>query len=222
MATNTDRVLATLTRSLGGLDDDELARHAGISPRQQVNQICRALASSGRIKREIGPRGKIINKPMMSTPQDVCPGATSYEAKAPPVTKYPELSTETLSKSVHEDLSEDMVKGHLAKWLEAAGWNVTVAWGNAHGIDVVATKSGRRWVIEAKGSGSRPEMRVNYFLAILGTLLQRMDDNAARYSIALPDIPQFRRLWGRLPATAKARLAISALFVGSDGTVLVA
>jgi hypothetical protein len=56
-------------------------------------------------------------------------------------------------------------------------------------------------------------MRVNYFLAALGELLQRMDDTNARYSVAMPDLPQFRGLWERLPKLAKQRLGITALFV---------
>jgi len=62
-------------------------------------------------------------------------------------------------------------------------------------------------------------MRVNYFLSILGELLQRMDDPDARYSIALPDMKQFRRLWQRLPDLAKSRTEISALFVDGSGRV---
>lgn len=62
-------------------------------------------------------------------------------------------------------------------------------------------------------------MRVNYFLAILGELLQRMDDPNAKYSIALPDFPQFRRLWNRLPELAKVRTGITALFVDTDAIV---
>jgi len=50
-------------------------------------------------------------------------------------------------------------------------------------------------------------------------LLQRMDDPDARYSIALPDMQQFRRLWQRLPQLAKARTTISALFVSPSGNV---
>jgi hypothetical protein len=41
----------------------------------------------------------------------------------------------------------------------------------------------------------------------------------AQYSIALPDMPQYRRLWSRLPDLAKARTGISALFVAEDGTI---
>lgn len=35
-----------------------------------------------------------------------------------------------------------------------------------------------------------------------------MNDSEARYSIALPDLEQFRRLWERLPKLAKERTTI--------------
>jgi len=118
-----------------------------------------------------------------------------------------------------EMLSEDEVKRRLQVWLEASGWQVSVIWGRGRGIDINATKDGKRWVIEAKGCGSLNPMRVNYFLSILGELLQRMDDPEARYSIALPDMKQFRGLWQRLPELAKTRTTISALFVDISGKV---
>jgi hypothetical protein len=62
-------------------------------------------------------------------------------------------------------------------------------------------------------------MRVNYFLAVLGETLQRMRNPQAKYSIALPDIPQFRGLWRRLPELAKRRTGITALFVSDIGQV---
>jgi len=46
-----------------------------------------------------------------------------------------------------------------------------------------------------------------------------MDDAEARYSIAFPDLPQFRGLWRRFPRLAKERTGISALFVSTLGTV---
>jgi len=116
-------------------------------------------------------------------------------------------------------LSEDEVKRALQLWLEESGWQVSVIWGRGRGIDVIATKDGKRWIIEAKGCGSLDPRRVNYFLSILGELLQRMDDPDARYSIALPDMKQFRRLWQRLPDLAKSRTKISALFVDGSGRV---
>ena len=83
--------------------------------------------------------------------------------------------------------------------------------GKIRGIDVDAYKGTERWVIEVKGCGSRSAMRVNYFLSMLGEILQRMDDPNARYSIAFPDMKQYRGLWGRLPKWARRRM-VSVLF----------
>jgi hypothetical protein len=44
-----------------------------------------------------------------------------------------------------------------------------------------------------------------------------MTDREAKYSIAVPDIPEFRNLWRRLPAEAKSRTRITALFVEEAG-----
>ncbi|BDG48321.1 hypothetical protein PspKH34_28820 [Parageobacillus sp. KH3-4] len=51
-------------------------------------------------------------------------------------------------------------------------------------------------------------LNVNYFLTILGEILQRMEDPYAKYSIALPGIQQFLKLWDRLPLLAKMRTAL--------------
>lgn len=59
--TNREKVLSTLSHATTSLDDDELARRAGISSRQQVNQICRVLAREGLLARVSGPDGKIVN-----------------------------------------------------------------------------------------------------------------------------------------------------------------
>ena len=49
-------------------------------------------------------------------------------------------------------LSEDDVKRAVAQWLEDDGWLVHVCWGHERGIDIEASRSGMRWVIEAKGA----------------------------------------------------------------------
>jgi len=87
-------------------------------------------------------------------------------------------------------------------------------------IDYADTRAGRRWLIEVKGEGAHAQARANYFDAVLGQLLKGMTDPDASYSLALPDLPQFRALWDRLPAVAKARTGISALFVRRDGAVI--
>ena len=58
-----------------------------------------------------------------------------------------------------------------------------------------------------------------YFISMLGETLQRMDDPSAKYSIAIPDVKQFRNLWYRLPNLAKQRTSITALFVAGNGNV---
>ena len=57
--TNTERVIETLRRS-PGLDDDELARQAGVGL-NEVQLICRYLEILGRLRRTPGPDGKILN-----------------------------------------------------------------------------------------------------------------------------------------------------------------
>lgn len=64
---NADRILAHI-RAQPGLDDDELSRHLGITPRQTVNQIARKLEAEGLIARVPGPRNKIVNRPAKAKP----------------------------------------------------------------------------------------------------------------------------------------------------------
>ena len=58
---NADLIIAALQR-WPDLDDDELAQRADVSPRQQVNIICRRLEQRGFLERFTGPRGKIVNR----------------------------------------------------------------------------------------------------------------------------------------------------------------
>jgi hypothetical protein len=202
VATLKEGVLA-LVRSTPGLTDREITdRLLGSGATQQgVNQIARSLAVERLVARRPRHDGKLGN----------------YPAE---VSQEPSLPAEGgASIGATDSLSEDDVKLKLQAWLEGLGWKVTVTWGRGQGIDIDALQSGRRWVIEAKGRGSLDPMRVNYFLGVLGELLQRMSDPEAKYSIALPDIPQFRRLWNRLPELAKRRTGISALFVNDSGRV---
>jgi hypothetical protein len=57
-----ERVIAAIRVSAGPLDDDQVATRTGISPRQTVNQICRALEHTGMVRRRPGPDGKIVNE----------------------------------------------------------------------------------------------------------------------------------------------------------------
>ena len=201
MAIMKESVLA-LVRSAPGLTDREIAnRLLGSRARlARVNEPARSLAAEGLIARRRRYDGKLGNYPAAVSQGPSLPtaGGESIEAVDP--------------------LSEDEVKRKLKAWLEGVGW-IVVTGGRSQGIIIAALQSGRRWVIEAKGRGSLDPMQVNDFPGVLGELLQQMRDPQAKYSVALPDLPRFRRLWNRLPNPAKRRTGISALFVDDAGRV---
>ncbi len=198
MPTLAERLLDLLKGSPGLTDRQITDRLVGRGAAQQpINQTCRGLESRGLIARRKRPDGLIGN--YLDVGEVVQPVFRGGE---------------------DESFSEDWVKRRIDEWLRAEGWQTTIALGGSQGIDIDAKRGTERWIIEVKGEGSRPQMRVNYFLAILGEVLQRMDDPSAQYSIALPDLPQYRRLWERLPALAKSCTRVTALFVDKDGKVI--
>ncbi|MBQ7002210.1 MAG: MarR family transcriptional regulator [Oscillospiraceae bacterium] len=188
-----------------GATDAEIAK-ALAKIHQQVNRTCRSLEKQGFIIRMANPqKSDYIGNYL---------GCTPIEAR--PIQEQP---IEKPSISNGEPLQEEDIKYILYDYLTQNGWTAKVAWGHNPGVDIDAHKDGVRWLIEIKGPGSRPPMRVNYFIGILGETLQRMDDPNARYTIVFPDMPQYRKLWDRLPALAKARTTIDMILVGTDGSI---
>lgn len=116
-------------------------------------------------------------------------------------------------------MGEDFVKESVKAWLEAQGFTVRVAYGREHGIDIEAFRDSERWIIEAKGSASRPEMWTNFFHNALGQIAIRMQDPSARYGLAMPDCQQYRRLWKKVPLLARERMRLSGLFVDEAGAL---
>ena len=114
-------------------------------------------------------------------------------------------------------LNEDQVKQFLNNYYLAQGYKTTVAWGHKPGADIIAEKGNERLVIEVKGCGSRQQMRENYFLAIIGELLKRMDRSDAEYFISFPKMKQYENLCSRLPALAKQRTQIRMILVDDNG-----
>jgi len=196
-----EQVLRFLT-AYPGRDDDEIAAALKIKPRQTVNMVCRKLRDEGRLRRVPNKQGKLINfiRPVGSIPD---------EAPVRPQTQF--------AREVR--MTEDELKLVLSQKLEREGWKVAVAWGRTRGIDVVATRANDRWLIECKGVGKTAPMQNNYFLGVIGEVLQRMHDETAKHSIALPDISKYRRLWTELPQSVKQKLGLTVLFVANDGTV---
>ncbi|EPR29725.1 MULTISPECIES: hypothetical protein [Geobacillus] len=204
MKTLKERIIQLLQEHSGLTDREITNRILGEKkPQQPVNQACRSLEAQGVLKRVKRQDGLIGN--YLATDQHV---VDYFQNKG--------------KKDLEEDkkaFSEDNIKQVLISYLHADGWNTRVAWGKNRGIDIDATRETDRWIIEVKGMGSYQQMNVNYFLTILGEILQRMEDPYAKYSIALPDIQQFRNLWDRLPLLAKVRTGITALFVDENGEV---
>jgi len=198
--TTAERILQAIR--LGPLDDDVLAKRLGVSHRQSVNQVARRLEAQGRLRRYLGPDGKIVN---------ALPG--SFERTGTPAVATPRESIRVRSLKV----PEDVVKRAVGEHLEAQGFKVAIAWGRERGIDIDARHlDGRRYVLEAKGGVGAGAQQVNYFLGALGELIQRMADPDAVYGLALPDNRQYRGLVNRLPRHARERLGLAVFWVSND------
>ena len=183
-----------------GTTDTEIEKHLK-KRHQYINQLCRELANDGYlIRKKNWEKHNCIG----NYPTDKIYISTKQNITTPKKTTV---------------LQEEEIKHVLSEYLVSNGWNVKVAWGHQQGIDIEADKNGKRWVIEVKGPGSRQQMRVNYFISILGETLQRMNDINARYSIALPDLEQYRRLWNKLPTSAKERTTIDLILVDETGNI---
>jgi hypothetical protein len=69
--TNKEDVFELIQKHPEGLDDDDISAITGITPRQQVQQLCNRLAANNRIRRESvekpGKRRKIHNFPVQGS-----------------------------------------------------------------------------------------------------------------------------------------------------------
>jgi hypothetical protein len=216
--TAADRVRAFLVEHADqAFCDDCLSTALKIKPRQAVQQITSCLAKRYPFKRE--QRKCVSCKNTKLSIGSLSESSSSINNQIPSIDPKPAMAITASPKPINAIFSEDQVKAILEHWLSAQGWSLDIAWAKTRGIDIHARRSNERWIIEVKGGGSLQAMRVNYFLGVLGETLQRMNDPNAAYSIALPNIKQFRNLWSRLPQLAKDRTRISALFVDELGSV---
>jgi hypothetical protein len=198
VATLGERILAAIRYA--PLDDDVLAKRLGVGQRQSINQAARRLESLGRLRRYIGPGGKIVN--------------ALIDESAPPA---PADSPSPRPAAPGSLLTEDEVKAAVRAHLAVRGFEVAIAWGRVRGIDIDARHpDGLRYVIEAKAEVALQPQQVNYFIGALGELVQRMDDPDATYGLALPDNRQYRGLVSRLPALARRRLGLVVFWVRRD------
>ena|SRR5579862_7237353 len=83
--TNKEHVFDLIQKHPEGLDDDDISAMTGITPRQQVQQLCSRLAASNRIRRESvekpGKRRKVHNFPIMENGMESAARRESSGAK---------------------------------------------------------------------------------------------------------------------------------------------
>lgn len=168
--TITERILETLRTSRRTSDDDELARRLGVTQRQTVNQICRRLASDGRLQRHIGDTGKLVNvlrKPQPATQAVGAPAPTdlaSSPIEGAPGSSAEQQEAEVLivayaSKILGVDLRPQriMVSSGARVAVDGADDDCSVlveAWGSPGAIE------GRA---EAQGAGGRLQTQLDSF-----------------------------------------------------------
>jgi hypothetical protein len=112
-------------------------------------------------------------------------------------------------------VEEDEVKKAISAKLKAEGWVVNkTALGQMHGVDIEAIKRPNEIIlIEAKGEGSLNPMRVNYFLMVIGEIVQRMDSAHKQYGIGLPAHKQYINLIEKLPLWIKQQLRLKIFLI---------
>ncbi len=199
---NIERTIIRLLEYNPGLSDKEIAHivKARKESPQYINQKCRLLESQGIVERKKRQDGLIGNW-------------LTGNALLRSITQ-PELNKEAA------DFPGKKIKRYIETHLVSQGWETRVAWGFTHGVDIEARRGTQKWIIEVKGSEPLNPLPINAFVSVLGEVLQRMDDPACKYSIAFPDVNEFRRLWERLPILAKQRTGITILLVKITGEVI--
>lgn len=198
----------------------KILKRVDLFPNESEIQIARAIFGQGAVQQRVNSTiRKLVHEGRLvrigSNPFTYTLGNYSTISESDQLERQ-EASSTIAQKSF---LDEDTVKTILGNFLQSQNWQTTIAMGRTRGIDIDAKRDEQRWIIEVKGAGKHRTMQGNYFVSMLGELIQRMDDPHAKYSIALPDLPSYRGLWQRLPCLAKERLGITCLFVSESDIV---
>jgi hypothetical protein len=128
---------------------------------------------------------------------------------------------------------EDDVVAAVVAHLRADGWQIeSTALATQHGDDIVATRSGERLVVEAKGEGSSKAHTSRYgksfdsgqvlthvSVAVLRAL-QVVSEGTSIAAIALPEDDAHRRRVDRV-AGALSKVGVIVFWVAQDGKVTV-
>jgi hypothetical protein len=109
---------------------------------------------------------------------------------------------------------EGFVQTAIEKHFRNLGFVVEV---DTHADLVCAdSKTGERWVVEAKGVTSEVGLD---FRTGLGQLLQRMTDSSVKYGMAVPEVDRFLNQCRLVGDWARKQLGLHWLVVSQDGVV---
>jgi Holliday junction resolvase len=135
-----------------------------------------------------------------------------------------------------EWLDEANIQRRVVQWLKKEGWRVVrEASGREHGTDIDATRGDSRLSVEVKGHPRKTyvfgakvgqkkrwhagaQTRTYYGNALHSALVMVHADQERTVAIALPNVPDYRRLFERSKSPL-ARLGIQVWFVSRDGFV---
>lgn len=210
-----------------GRNDDEISKALKITPRQTVNQICRALANAGVVERRPNAIGKLANYPL----------GIEISHLRPPQAKdrrHPKGPVDATA----DWFWEGNVVNAVVKYLRDQGWSILSQADTGkreRGVDVHATRQNKVLMIEVKGYPSRgyrdpnrsgetkptnPTLQAQHWYshALLKALRMQSARPDAQIAIALPDFPRYRSLFNET-ASALRGLGILTLFVTESGHV---
>ncbi len=111
-----------------------------------------------------------------------------------------------------KSMKEHDVQAVLVSYLLERGWTPTID--NPDHVDIRATRGAETLIIEVKGTTSDPYTDTD---TLLGQILRRMGDPAARYGIALPET--MRAQAGRLPSRVRHLLDLTVYLIDDLGRV---
>jgi hypothetical protein len=131
----------------------------------------------------------------------------------------------------NENMLEDEVIEILITWLKKDDWNIVQCCkGRERGIDILAQKGKRLFIIEAKGAKGNPgnkstrpkfnssQVNTHLGVAILKVLRERIKYPEAKIAIAHPDTPYIReRVVPLIPDLQKT--GIRFLWISANGQV---
>jgi len=233
-----DKILTSLRRKAVPICDDCLTISASLNRRQQANQICRSLQSTGILLREHSfcrdcHQTKLVNSLIIF---ELAP----LEAQPIPqlIPQIVSVSHSSTPRVYSEWYWEGNVVASLVAFLEREGWKMESMANTAireRGIDIQARKEERLLLIEVKGYPSseyqdlsrRNEIKPTnpttqaphwYAEAILKAMILQQEMPTAEIAIGLPENNRYLTLLGKTHL-ALSQLSIRVYLVNENGTV---